>query len=416
MVWLVRACGVWATVALLTMGARAATLAPAGGAALCERAAMQAAAETGVPADIMGALTLSETGRRHGGAVRPWAWSVNAEGAGSWFDVPQQALAFAHDRIAQGRSNVDIGCFQLNFRWHGQHFPSLNAMFDPLTNARYAARFVRDLYGETGDWRRAAGMFHSRSPAEAARYLNRFDELRQAFQQKGFSGLGDAPQTYNRFASAAAEPYAAQAPMQPEVDPSGAPVLSPELATALGLTDEAAPREQRRVRAPRPRVTLLGAPLGSAGTGRAGSLAVIASAPGPIVQTASRPLIGGEPQGTTVAQPGDDTASPAATDEALRASMAALDPERDWPAGTDPGPDAAMLVEADPATAPIHVMPGETAPYAPPPGGKADRTAGGPAFVTDPSGRYLILADTNSPDPFAALPPELQRAPADGGL
>ena len=36
-------------------------------AAVCERAAVQAAAETGVPPDIMAALTLSETGRRRDG-------------------------------------------------------------------------------------------------------------------------------------------------------------------------------------------------------------------------------------------------------------------------------------------------------------------------------------------------------------
>ena len=91
----------------------------------------------------MAGLTLTETGRRRDGVVRPWAWSVNAEGEGSWFDDPASALAFAEDRIALGRRNVDIGCFQINFRWHGENFPSVAAMFDPLTNARYAADFVR---------------------------------------------------------------------------------------------------------------------------------------------------------------------------------------------------------------------------------------------------------------------------------
>src|SRR5690606_34602257 len=68
-------------------------------AAICEWAALTAAAEAGVPPDIMGALTLTETGRRRGGIVRPWAWSVNAAGAGSWFDDPAEALAFAEERV-----------------------------------------------------------------------------------------------------------------------------------------------------------------------------------------------------------------------------------------------------------------------------------------------------------------------------
>lgn len=212
-------------------------------AAICEQAATQAAAEYGVPPDIMAGLTLTETGRRRDGVVRPWAWSVNAEGEGSWFDDPASALAFAEDRIALGRRNVDIGCFQINFRWHGENFPSVAAMFDPLTNARYAADFVRRLHAETGDWRRAAGAFHSRTPANADRYLTRFDELRAGFQQRGFDGLERMPETYNSFADAAPLPAA-------------------------------------RVERARRKLTLLGAPLGTDLTGQPGSLAVIGESEG----------------------------------------------------------------------------------------------------------------------------------------
>ncbi|MFV0410302.1 MAG: hypothetical protein ACK5LJ_11590 [Paracoccus sp. (in: a-proteobacteria)] len=123
-------------------------------AALCEWVASMAATESGVSADILGALTLTETGRRWDGVVRPWAWSVNAEGEGTWFDDPNAALGFAEDRVVRGRHNLDIGCFQLNYRWHGMNFSSMAEMFDPLSNARYAARFVSELDAETGDWRR----------------------------------------------------------------------------------------------------------------------------------------------------------------------------------------------------------------------------------------------------------------------
>ncbi|MFT4015000.1 MAG: hypothetical protein QM682_16745 [Paracoccus sp. (in: a-proteobacteria)] len=210
------------------------------GADVCEWAAHQAAEESGVPFDILGALTLTETGRRMEGAVRPWAWSANAEGEGTWFDDPQSAVAFAEDRVAQGRVNLDIGCFQLNYRWHGEGFASVAQMFDPLENARYAARFVRQLHAETGDWRAAAGAFHSRTPAHAQRYLKRFDELRALFRQRGFDGLTEGPETYNSFAAIT----------------SGA-------------------REVVRER-----VMLLGAPMGTGVTGMPGSLAVIGAGRG----------------------------------------------------------------------------------------------------------------------------------------
>lgn len=208
---------------------------------VCEWAAAQAAQEYGVPLDILGALTLTETGRRVDGAVRPWAWSANSEGEGTWFDDPQSAVAFAEDRVAQGRTNLDIGCFQLNYRWHSQGFSSVAQMFDPLENARYAARFVSQLYAESGDWRKAAGMFHSRTPVYANRYLERFDTLRAMLQKNGFQGLGDGPETYNTFAGIASD---------------------------------------KRVRV-RERVMLLGAPLGTGVTGAPGSLAALGAGRGP---------------------------------------------------------------------------------------------------------------------------------------
>ncbi|KRW94934.1 lytic transglycosylase domain-containing protein [Paracoccus sp. MKU1] len=219
---------------------------------VCEWAAQQAAEENGVPAEILGALTLTETGRRLDGLVRPWAWSANAEGEGTWFDDPASAVAFAEDRVALGRTNIDIGCFQLNYRWHGAHFASVAQMFDPLENARYAARFLRQLHAEMGDWRLAAGAFHSRTPVHARRYLARFDTLHQMLRERGFAGMTASPETYNSFAA---------------ID-SG---------------------QRKRVR---DRVMLLGAPLGSQVTGRPGSLAVLASGRSPLGAKGGGPMIG----------------------------------------------------------------------------------------------------------------------------
>src|SRR5699024_132920 len=129
---------------------------------ICEDVATQVASESGVPADVLRALTLTETGRPQDGDLRPWAWAVNAAGQGFWFDDPESALGFVETQIAGGHANVDIGCFQLNYHWHGKNFSSIRDMFDPLRNGRYAARFLTDLYAEMGDWRLAAGAFHSR--------------------------------------------------------------------------------------------------------------------------------------------------------------------------------------------------------------------------------------------------------------
>jgi hypothetical protein len=100
------------------------------------------------------------------------------EGKGVWFDTLPEAQDYVRTHHARGARSYDVGCFQINYRWHGQHFASLDEMFDPDTNAAYAARFLTELHQEFGDWSRAAGAYHSRSPVFANKYRERFDRIR----------------------------------------------------------------------------------------------------------------------------------------------------------------------------------------------------------------------------------------------
>ncbi len=148
---------------------------------VCDAAARYAASQTGVPLSVLLAITRTETGRKHGGKFAPWPWTVNMEGAGKWFDDVDQALAYVERHHSAGARSFDVGCFQLNYKWHGQHFSSIPDMFDPRENALYAASFLRDLYGEMGDWEKAAGAYHSRTKKYANRYKKRFRSLRAQF-------------------------------------------------------------------------------------------------------------------------------------------------------------------------------------------------------------------------------------------
>jgi len=145
---------------------------------ICEVAAAQAARATGVPISVLRAISLNETGRKHDGRFRPWPWTVNMEGKGVWFDTPEEAQAYVDKNFQRGARSFDVGCFQLNYKWHGQAFASIKEMFDPTANALYAANFLTELYREKGDWTQAAGAYHSRTPKFADRYAKRFDKLR----------------------------------------------------------------------------------------------------------------------------------------------------------------------------------------------------------------------------------------------
>lgn len=145
---------------------------------ICDRAAAYAAQETGVPVSVLQAISLTETGRKRNGVMRPWPWTVNMEGKGVWFDTKDTARAYVYKNYKRGARSFDVGCFQINYKWHGQEFASIEEMFDPNPNALYAAKFLQKLYREKSDWGEAAGAYHSRTQKYATKYEKRFNAFR----------------------------------------------------------------------------------------------------------------------------------------------------------------------------------------------------------------------------------------------
>lgn len=134
----------------------------------CDLAAAMAAERSGVPIDILLAITRVETGR---GGADPWPWTINANGQGNRYANKDAAVLAATDHLTDGTTTFDIGCFQLNMRWHGENFADLSDMFDPTLNADYAAAFLMTLYAESGDWATAVSAYHSRTTDLADAYL-----------------------------------------------------------------------------------------------------------------------------------------------------------------------------------------------------------------------------------------------------
>ena len=152
----------------------------AAGTGICDQAAAKAATKTGVPVDILRALTRTETGRRRNGALEPWPWTVNMEGEGRWFDTLEMAQAYVFKHYKSGSRSFDVGCFQVNYKWHGDAFSSIEDMFDPFQNALYAARFLKSLKTAEQSWTEAAGAYHSRTPSYASKYKTRFQAVHNA--------------------------------------------------------------------------------------------------------------------------------------------------------------------------------------------------------------------------------------------
>ena len=163
------------------------------------RAAIQAAERAAaLPPQLMAAIARVESGRRDAaGAVHPWPWTINAEGAGQYFETREAAQAAVRALQARGVRSIDVGCMQVNLAHHPAAFATLDQAFDPAANAAYAARFLSTLYAETRDWTRATAFYHSQTPALGEAYQRRVaaampDEQRRtpaahAFSRHAFS-------------------------------------------------------------------------------------------------------------------------------------------------------------------------------------------------------------------------------------
>lgn len=167
---------------------------------VCDTAAYVAAKATSVPLDVLRAVTRTETGRLRNGAVEPWPWTTNLEGKGQWFASRDAALSYASENYKAGARSFDVGCFQINYKWHHTAFSSLDAMFDPVENATYAANFLMELYAEFGDWDSAVGAYHSRTNVHATRYLVRYKRMHASLGAA--SDMPTSPITRSVFAQA----------------------------------------------------------------------------------------------------------------------------------------------------------------------------------------------------------------------
>ncbi|GLK70051.1 transglycosylase SLT domain-containing protein [Ancylobacter dichloromethanicus] len=149
-------------ISLLTatlLSSTVAAIAPAqtGQLGACEAAMERAAARHDVPLAILYAVGLTETGGN--GTLQPLAMNGGGESyvANSLADGERKLADF----VRRGIKLVDLGCMQINYRWHGDQFDSVAQMFEPERNVDYAARFLATLKRQHGNWTMAAARYNA---------------------------------------------------------------------------------------------------------------------------------------------------------------------------------------------------------------------------------------------------------------
>lgn len=163
---------------------------------ICLTEARRAEAQHGIPNGLLQSISRVEAGRKTvTGEFMPWAWTLNDQGEGLFFDNREAAMRHLQDAVAAGDHSVDVGCMQVNTKWHMEGFLELSDMLDPVQNADYAAGFLLDLHEAHQSWDDAVKHYHSSEPEKNIRYHSRvLAELETFLASANGEAMDDAGQ------------------------------------------------------------------------------------------------------------------------------------------------------------------------------------------------------------------------------
>lgn len=131
--------------------------------AICARAIDNVEAGLKLPGELMTAISHVESGRwdAREEALYAWPWTVTNGPDGQYFPTKAAAIAHVQKLQAKGIRNIDVGCMQINLRYHPKAFDDLESALDPETNAAYAAKLLGNLFRAHKSWGEAIKRYHS---------------------------------------------------------------------------------------------------------------------------------------------------------------------------------------------------------------------------------------------------------------
>ena len=128
-----------------------------------------------LPPGLAYAIALAESGRwlADDQATKPWPWTVTSGSDSFYLPTKEAAIAKVRELKSAGRTNIDVGCMQINLHYHPKAFDSLEEAFDPATNIAYGVKFLKDLRMQTRSWGKATAFYHSQNRARGNAYRNK---------------------------------------------------------------------------------------------------------------------------------------------------------------------------------------------------------------------------------------------------
>ena len=134
------------------------------------------------PKGLLYAIARIESGRqvRVDATPAPWPWTVTVGGEGRYYDSKAEAVKAVEQLQRDGRSNIDVGCMQVNLHHHGRAFSSIAEAIDPVNNVAYATEYLVVLYKRYNNWEEAIKYYHSSDPSKHNYYLARVKRVWEA--------------------------------------------------------------------------------------------------------------------------------------------------------------------------------------------------------------------------------------------
>ena len=127
--------------------------------------------------NLLQTIASVESGRYISAAGKrlPWPWTVHSNGKGKYYQTKEEAINAVKAMQQQGITNIDVGCMQINLKYHGQSFKNLDEAFDPKKNVTYSATFLKKLHQKNNDWQKSAMQYHSKNIRHGTNYKNRLE-------------------------------------------------------------------------------------------------------------------------------------------------------------------------------------------------------------------------------------------------
>ncbi len=117
--------------------------------------------KNGVPPWFLYGIALQESKMLFGHRALPFPWTLNVKGQAKRYRSYDEALFALKGYVARGLMSVDIGCMQVNWRWHGNRLQTLERALDPYSNIDAGAQILRAEFVATGDWFKTAMRYHA---------------------------------------------------------------------------------------------------------------------------------------------------------------------------------------------------------------------------------------------------------------